>query len=137
MQQIRDAAHEARQIQRLREKIVRLHRYGALGDFARERAHEDHRDFFRGRLAAQNFADGQAVEVGQQDVEQDQVRFELPRLAQRLHAIVGHDEVVALPCEFVLQQLDEIVLVIHEQNPVRHAAKLAGSAPTTTTARLK
>jgi hypothetical protein len=36
-----------------------------------------------------------------------------------------------------LQQLDEIVLVIHEQNPVRHAAKLAGSAPTTTTAKLK
>jgi hypothetical protein len=36
-----------------------------------------------------------------------------------------------------LQQLDEIVLVIHEQNPVRHAAKLAGSAPTTMTTGLK
>jgi hypothetical protein len=36
-----------------------------------------------------------------------------------------------------LQQLDEIVLVIHEQNPVRHTDKLARPAPTTTTARLK
>ena len=63
--------------------------------------------------------------------------LELPRLAQRLDAVVGHDEVVALPRELVLQQLDEIVLVIHDQNTVRHAAKLAGSAPTTKTARLK
>ena len=137
MQQIRDAAHEAWQIERLGEKIVRLHRHRAPGDFTRERAHENHGDFFCGRLAAQDFADGQAVEVGQQDVEEDQIRLELPRLTQRLHAVVGHDEVVALPREFVLQQLDEIVLVIHQQNPVRHAAKLAGFAPTTTTARLK
>jgi hypothetical protein len=42
-----------------------------------------------------------------------------------------------LPREFLLQQLDEIILVIHDQNPVRHAAKLAGSAPSTTTAKLK
>ena len=137
MQQIRNAAHEARQIQRLGEKIVRLHRHRALGDFARERAHENHGDFFRGRLAAQDFANGQTVEVGQQDVEEDQIGLELPRLAQRLHTVVGHDEVVALPREFVLQQLDEIVLVIHQQNPIRHAVKLAGFAPTTTTARLK
>jgi hypothetical protein len=42
-----------------------------------------------------------------------------------------------LPREFVLQQLDEIVLVIHQQNPRRHAAKLARLAPSTTTVRLK
>lgn len=120
VQQIRDALHEARQIQRLGEEILRLHRHRAPGDFARERAHEDDRDFFRGRLAFQNFADRQAVEVGQQDVEKDQIRLELPRLAQRLHAVVGNDQVVALRREFVLQQLDKIVLVIHQQNPVWH-----------------
>ena len=56
MQQICDAAYEPWQVERLGEEIIRLHRHRALGDFARERAHEDHRNLFRGGLAVQDFA---------------------------------------------------------------------------------
>ena len=113
VQQIGDALFQPVQIKRLGEEILGLHRHRAFGDFARERAHENDRDFFRGGLAAQDFADRQAVEIGQQDVEQDQIRFHLPRLAQGVDAVVGHNQLIAVAGELVLQQLDEIVLVIH------------------------
>jgi hypothetical protein len=71
LQQISDAALETLQIERLGEEIRGLHRHGALGHVAGKRAHEDDGDFFGGRLAAQDFADGQAVEIGQQNIEQD------------------------------------------------------------------
>ena len=116
MQQFGDAVFEPFQVERLGEKIVGMQRHGAFGHFAGKRAHKNHRRLFGGRLAAQNFADGQPIEVGQQNIEQDQIRFELPRLAQRLHAVVGHDEFATQPGEAVLHQLDEIELVIHNQN---------------------
>jgi len=125
LQQIGDAELEPFQIQRLGEEIIGLHRHGALGDLAGQRAHEDNRDLFCGRLAAQDFADREAVEVGQKDVEEDQVGLELPRLAQRLHAIVGHDEFATQAGKAVLHQLDEIALVVNNQNSWHHVASLS------------
>jgi hypothetical protein len=52
MKQIRDATHEARQIQRFGEEILGVHGHGAPGDVAGERTHEDDRNFFCGRLTA-------------------------------------------------------------------------------------
>ena len=120
MQQIGDAAFESFQVERLDEKILGVHRHGAFGHLAGKRAHENHRGLFGCRLAAQNFTNGQTVEVGQQDVEQDQIRLELPRLAQRLHPVAGHDEFATQPGEAILHQLDEIELVIHNQNTRHH-----------------
>jgi len=91
MQQIGDAAFEPFQVERLDEKILGMDCHGALVTWL-ESALMKLREFFGGRLAAQNLANGQTVEVRQQDVEQDQIRFELPRLAQRLHPVAGHDE---------------------------------------------
>ena len=71
LQQIGDALLEPLQIQRLGEEIIGLHRRGAPGHIARQRAHEDDWDFFGGRLEAQNFTNGQAIEVGQQNIKQD------------------------------------------------------------------
>jgi hypothetical protein len=51
-------------------------------------------------------------------------------------AIVRHDQVIAVSAEFVLQQLDEIMLVIHDQNTRHHADNLACLAPNTKTAGL-
>ena len=51
--------------------------------------------------------------------------LELPRLAQRLHAVAGHDEFAAQPGEAILHQLDEIALVVHNQNSRHHAASLS------------
>ena len=127
LQQPGDALPEPVQIQRFREKILRLHRHGSPRHLARQRAHKDDRNFFGGRLAAQDFADGQAIEVGQQDVEQDEAGLELPRLALRLHAVAGHDEFAAQPGETVLHQLDKIALVVNDQNSWHHAARLRQS----------
>jgi hypothetical protein len=121
MQQIRDAANETRQVKRLGEEIVRMHRDGSPGHVAGQCAHENDGNFFRRGLAFQDFAHGQAVEIGQQDVEQDQVRLHLPRLAQGVDAVIGDDQVVAVPRELVLQQLDEIILIIHDQDTRHHA----------------
>jgi len=125
MQQLADASFEPGQIQRLGEEIVRVHGDGAPGHVAGKRAHEDDGDFLRGRLAFQDFADGQAVEIGQQDVEQDQVRLQLPRLAQGVDAVVGHDQVIAVTRELVLQQLDEVILVIHDEDTRHHAHRIS------------
>ncbi len=54
-----------------------------------------------------------------------------------MDAVVGHDEIIAVPREFILQQLDEIVFVIHQQNPGRHDVNLARPVPFATTAGLK
>ena len=135
MQQLADAFFEAVQVERLGEEILGVHGGGAFGHVAGERAHDD-RNLFRGRLAAQNLTDGQAVEIGQQNIEQDEIWFQLPRLAQRVDAIVRHDQVIAVSAEFVLQQLDEIMLVIHDQNTRHHADKLAHLAPNTKTTGL-
>jgi hypothetical protein len=42
-----------------------------------------------------------------------------------------------LPHEFVLQQLDEIIFVIHNQNTRHHFDNIARLPPNTKTARLK
>ena len=125
LKQFGDAALEPVQIQWLGEKIIGLHRHGAPGHLARQRAHENDGDFFGGRLAAQDFANGQAVKVGQQNIEQDQAGFELSGLAQCLHAVVRHDELAAQPGEVILHQLDKIALVVNDQNLRHHAASLS------------
>ena len=113
MQQSSDPALEPFQVQRLGEEILGLRRHGALGDFAGQRAHEDDGNLFGGWLAAKDFADREAVEVGQEDVEEDQIGLELPRLAQRLHAVAGHDEFAAQTGETILHELDKIALIVH------------------------
>ena len=120
MEQISDTALQPRKVERLDEKILGVNCHGAFGHFAGKRAHENYRGLLGGRLASQNFTNGQTVEVGQQDVEQDQIRLELPRLAQRLHPVVGHDEFATQPGEAILQQLDEIEFIIHNQNTRHH-----------------
>src|ERR1039457_6137983 len=136
MQQFADALFEAVQVERLGEKILGVHGGGAPGDVAGERAHENDGNLFGVWLAAENFTNGQAVEVGQQNIEQDEIRFLRARLAQRVDAVVGHNQVVAMPREFVLQQLDEVMLVIHDQNPRPHAHNLACLAPNAKTTGL-
>ena len=88
VQQLADAFFQTGEIQRLGEEIFRVHGGGALGHLARQRAHEDDGDFFGAGLTAQNFADGEAVEVRQQDVEQDQIWPTRARLAQGMDAVV-------------------------------------------------
>src|SRR5674476_1696154 len=136
MQQFADAFFEAVQVERLGEEIIGVHGGGAPGHITGKRAHENDGNLFGGRLAAQNLTDGQTIKIGQQNIEQDEIRFHLPRLAQRVDAIVRHDQVIAVSAEFVLQQLDEIVLVIHDQNTRHHADNLARLAPNTKTAGL-
>ena len=134
VEQFVDALFQPGQIQRLGEEIHGVHRHRAPGHVAGERDHEDDRDLFGGGLAAENFADGNAVEVGQQDVQQDEAGFHRPRLAQGVDAVIGHDQVIAVPREFVLQQLDEIILVIHNQDTRAHADKIACPATNAKTA---
>jgi len=114
VQQFADAPLEPREIERLGKKILSLHGHGALGDLAGKRAHEYDGDFFCGRLAAQDFADRQSIQIRQQDVEQDKIRLKLPRLAERLHTVGGHQKFTAQRGEAKLHQLDEIALVVHD-----------------------
>jgi len=52
-------------------------------------------------------------------------------------AIVGHDQIITVPRKFVLQQLDEIILVIHDQDPRHHADNLARPVPNAKTVGLQ
>jgi hypothetical protein len=114
LQQFTNAAFEPRQVERLGEKVIGVQGRHSFSHVAGERAHENNGDFFGGRLPAQNFADGQPVKVGQQNVEQDQVRFELPGLAQRLHTVGGREKFTAQPGQPEFHQLDEVGFVIHD-----------------------
>jgi len=124
-QQVGNPALQTREIERFGEKVFGVHGHGAFGYFAGKRAHENDGDFFCGRLAAQDFADGQTVQIGQQNVEEDEIRSELPRLGERLYAVIGHDQFIAQPGESELHQLDKIPLVVHDQNARHHTGKLS------------
>lgn len=137
MQQFADASCKPRQIEWLGEKIVGLHGHGAFGDFTRERAHENDRNLFCGRLAAQDFTNGQAVKIGQQNIKQDQIRLKLPCLTQRLHAVAGDEKFAAKIRKTEFHQLDEIRFVVHNQDTRHHAARSASSTPTAMTGGLK
>ena len=113
-QQSPDAVDKSFQVKRFCEEIIRLHCRGALAYLAGKRAHENDGNFFGGRLALQDFTHGQAIQVGQQNIEQDQIRLELPRLAQGMDTVVGHEKLAMEIGQTELHQFDEIRLVIHD-----------------------
>ena len=121
MEDFADALFEAREVQGLGEEIFGVHGGGAFGDVAGERAHEDDGDFAGRGLAAKDFANGQAVEVRQEDVQQDQIRLQLPGLAEGVNAVTGHNQFIPVTRELVLQELDKVMLVIHNQYARHHA----------------
>ena len=104
------------EVERFGEKILGVHGGGPLGDVAGERAHEDDRDLFGGRLAMQDFADGKAVEIRQQDVQEDEVGLVLPRLAQGMDAVAGREKFTRQIAQAEFHQLDEIALVVHYED---------------------
>ena len=111
-----DATFQSVQVEWLGEKILHLHGSCALGYLAGKGAHEDDGDFSRGWLAFKDFTDGQPIQVGQQDVQQNQIRFELPCLAQGLDTIICDQKIAFQIGQTELDEFNEIHLVIDNQN---------------------
>jgi hypothetical protein len=42
-----------------------------------------------------------------------------------VHAVIGHDEFAAQPGKTILHQLDEILLIVHNQNSWHHIPSIS------------
>ncbi len=82
---------------------------------------EDHRDKRQRRVALQLLDGFDAVELRHHDVEQYQIGPKLPDLFQRLDAVAGGDDLIALPFEPHLQDRDIVGHVVDDQDASRLA----------------
>lgn len=112
-----------RQVQWLGEKILRLDDHGFFGDPRGKRAHKNNGNFFCCRLALQNFAHGQPIQVRQQNVQKDEVGLELARLTQGLHPVIGHKKLAPKRTQAKFHQFNEIAFIIHNQDYWSHVYK--------------
>jgi hypothetical protein len=132
MQEFGDAFFEPVQVERLGEEILGVHRGRATRHVAGERAHEDDGDLFRVRLALEDFADRQAVQIRQQNVQEDQVRLELPGLAKRVDTVIRRDDFAMQAREAKFHQFNEVAFIIHDQYAGHHAENIVFAAKTAT-----
>jgi hypothetical protein len=73
-------------------------------------------------------ADVQAVDAGQHEVEDDQIRGLGGQRGQRPRTVVGHVDAIALPLQIVLDDLADRRLVVDDQHPFpRHASSFPAS----------
>ena len=128
-QQALDPGQQLGRVERLDEVVVRA---GAqppdlLLHLALGREHDD-RDVRRAALFAADLGrDLVAVELGQHDVEQDEIgRLGAPQ-AEALGAVPGDDDVVALLLERVLQEALDIRVVIDDEDLCGHQSSTAGA----------
>ncbi len=113
-------------MERLDEVVVRTGAQAAdlLLDLALGGEHDDRHVRGAALLAADLGRHLVAVELGQHDVEQDQVRrFGAPQ-AESLSPITGDDDVVALLLQRVLQQSLDIRVVIDDEDLGRHQSSM-------------
>src|SRR5262245_8577753 len=76
----------------------------------------DHGDVPRLRILLQAPADFPAVELGDHDVEKDQLGSHLAHLLERVGAIAGQPDVIALLGQVVANQLCHVLLVLDHQD---------------------
>ena len=86
-------------------------------------ADHDDGDVERGRVAGKNFADAQAVEVRQQEVQKDEIGRVFPCGVEGVGAVGGGAKTVVAVGQAVLHQLRKIELVVHDQDVFFHALK--------------
>ena len=75
--------------------------------------HEDRRVVL---VAAQLAGDLDAVHARQAEVEDDEIRQERLRVVQRLGAVVGELDVVALHAQRALEDLGDLLIVLDDEN---------------------
>jgi hypothetical protein len=70
----------------------------------------------RDRIGLETFADRQAVDAGQHQIEDNQVRRLRPCHGQRLLARLTRQDLVSFPSQVQLYELADILFVIDDQD---------------------
>src|SRR5215467_9849338 len=78
---------------------------------------DDHRDVSRLLAAAKPFQHGEAVHLGQTDVQEDDVRLDLVGEPETLLPILGHDHLIAVKLQFEPVHLGHRRIVFDEEDP--------------------
>jgi len=94
-----------------------------------KRADHENWDFAGRRLRMQNLADGEPIEIRQQNIQQDQVGIFQARDFERLHSVGSAEDLAALVTKIILQQLPEIFFVVDDQHFRFHASTLPRPYP--------
>ena len=82
--------------------------------------HDDHRDVARGRIGLEPFADRNAVDVGQIDIQKDQIGPFGMRQAQRLGAVGGLNGVIECGRQLDLKNDPVGRHIIDDEDLARH-----------------
>src|SRR5262249_2444624 len=69
-------------------------------------------------------ADLEAVEAGEHEVEDDDVGMLLPDQPERRPRLAGGETLEPLPLGVVAHEIDDVLLVVHDQHPGGHPARL-------------
>ena len=128
-QQALDPGQQLGRVERLDEVVVGAGPQPAdlLLDLALGGEHDDRDVGGAALLAADLGRDLVAVELGQHDVEQDEVgRLGAPQ-AEPFRAVAGDDDVVALLLERVLQESLDVRVVVDDEDLGRHQSSTGGS----------
>jgi 5-methylcytosine-specific restriction endonuclease McrA len=126
-----DALDQLAGAERLGDVVVRAHlEADLLVHVATLGRQEDDRHVLGLRIGLEALARLVAVELRHHDVQHDEVRLLRPRALQRLLAVECRDHLVAFHAEAEIQDMDDVDLVVHHQDPaLRHAAHLLATSP--------
>ena len=72
------------------------------------------------RLGPEQPADVSAVELGQQQIEDDQVRLLPPRHIQRLLAVIGDQDTVSVSLEIERNQIHDLLVIVDDEDCTVH-----------------
>ena len=94
------------------------------GNFPSHRRDKNDLDVRGRRLAAENFAHGKAIDVGQAQVQEDDIRQVAAGLVKSGHAGLGADDFKAGVAEIVGGKIDEVCFIIDHKNLCWHSPEL-------------
>jgi hypothetical protein len=92
--------------------------------FARPKAHNEYRYLARRRLRLEDLAYRKAVQIGQQQIQQDDIRQMQAGQVQRFNSVASHQRLAALQFEVVRDQCGKFRLIIDDQYLWFHAGNL-------------
>lgn len=76
----------------------------------------------------EDFADGEAVHLGQHEIEDNEVRQAGAGLVEGFAAVGGGDDVITLRPEVEADQFDDVRLIVHHKNLISHNISLTRRA---------